>query len=88
MYAAAERGELHQTVRRYDSLYERKCEGIFFSDCYGNNDIEKISITTYKTEPCASRVGKSSKALQSLASLSLTTEAFYAKVKRVHIQAC
>ncbi|KAH3887828.1 hypothetical protein DPMN_011850 [Dreissena polymorpha] len=36
----------------------------------------------------ATRVGKSGKAMSSLASLPPTTEAFYANVKRVHIQAC
>ncbi|KAH3691987.1 hypothetical protein DPMN_191402 [Dreissena polymorpha] len=58
----------------------------FVSACYGKPDTEEMSIT--RQTLWAARVGKSGKAMPSLASLPPTTEAFFENVKRAHIQAC
>ena len=50
--------------------------------------IQRKCLTITRQTLWAARVGKSDKAMPTLASLPPTTEAFYENVKRAHIQAC
>ena len=58
----------------------------FMSACYGRPKSHSMSVT--RQQMWVSKVGKSTKSVPKLASLSPTTEAFRENVKRAHHQAC